>query len=103
MASRSTTFHWEALKFSFHAPNQAEEWKSFYTRASDFLKALDIDPDEEDQGKKGWHQIKMMFKGDNCQALQTLIDNQTISPDAQWTPALALIAIQSVIKEDVHF
>ena len=44
-----------------------------------------------------------MFGGDDHQALQTLIDNQTILPDAQQTPALALKAIQSVIKEDVHF
>ena len=45
----------------------------------------------------------MMFEGDDCQALQTLTDNQTISPDAQQTPAPALKVIQSVIKEDVHF
>ena len=44
-----------------------------------------------------------MFKGEDCQALQTLIDNKTITPEAQRTPALALRAIQSVIKEDVHF
>ena len=42
----------------------------------------------------------MMFEGEDCQALQTLIDNQNISPDAQWT--LALKSIQSVIK-DAHF
>ena len=78
MASRSNIPHWEAPNFSFNAPDQAEEWKSFYTRAIDFLEALDIDPDVEDQGKKGWHQIKMMFEGEGCQALQTLIDNKTI-------------------------
>ena len=43
--------------------NQAEEWKLFYTRAVNFLGALDINPDEEDQNKKGWQKIKMMFKG----------------------------------------
>ena len=102
MASRSSTPHWEGPKFSFNIPNQAEEWRFFYTRALDFLEALDINPDVEDQGKKGWRQIKMMFEGKDCQALQTLIDNQTISPDAQQTPALALRAIQSIIK-DVHF
>ena len=77
--------------------------KSFYTRALDFLEALDIDSDVEDQGKKGWRQIRMMFKDEDHLALQTLIDNQTISPDAQQTPSLVLRAIQSVIKEDVHF
>ena len=103
MASRSTTLHREASKFSFNAPNQAEECKAFYTGTLDFLEALDIDPDEEDQGKCGWCQIKMMFEGEDCQAIQTLINNKTITPEAQRTPALAHRAIQSVIKEDVHF
>ena len=35
--------------------------------------------------------------------LQTLINNHTISPEAQQTPSIALKAIQSIIKEDVHF
>ena len=77
--------------------------KLFYTRALDFLEALDINPDEEDQGKSGWHQIKMMFEGDVCQALQTLIDNNTILPEVQDTPSLTLNTIQSGIKEGVHF
>ena len=34
-------------KFSFNVPNQAEECKSFYTRALDFLEALGINPDVE--------------------------------------------------------
>ena len=45
----------------------------------------------------------MMFEDEDCLALQTLIDSQTIFPDAQQTPSLALKAIKSVIKEDVHF
>ena len=45
----------------------------------------------------------MLFEDEYCQALQTLIDNQTISPEAQWTPSLTPKAIQSIIKEDVHF
>ena len=103
MGSRYATPQWEAPKFSFNSPNHADAWKSFYTRAHDFLEALDIDPDVEDQGKKGWRQIKMMFKDKDCISLQTLIHNQTISPDAQWTPSLILKAIQLVIKEDFHF
>ena len=103
MASRSSTPHSEAPKVSFNAPNQAEEWKAFYTRVLDFLEALDIYPDEEDQGKNGWPQVKMIFEGENHQALQTLIDCKTITCEAQRTPALAFRAIQSVIKEDVHF
>ena len=62
-----------------------------------------MNPDEEDQGKKGWHQIKMLFEGDICQALQTLISNNTILPEAQHTSSLAINAFQSVIKGDVHF
>ena len=45
----------------------------------------------------------MMFKVEDHQALQTLIDNHTISPEAQQTSSLALKAIESIIKEDVHF
>ena len=103
MASRSSAPHWEAPKFSFNTPNQADAWKSFYTRVLDFLEALDIDPNVEDQGKRGWRQIKMMFEDEDHLALQTLINNQTITPAAQRTPSLALKAIQLVIKEDVHF
>ena len=77
-------------------------WKLFYTRALDFLKALNINSDEEEQGKRGWCQTKMMFEGDDHQGLQTLIDNNTISPEVQCMPSLTLNAIQSVIK-DVHF
>ena len=72
-------------------------------QSPNFLEALDINLGEEDQGKKGWHQIRMMFEGDDCQALQTLIDNNTISTEVQHTPSLALNAIQSMIKQDVHF
>ena len=103
MASRSTAHHWEAPKFSLNSPNQAAEWQAFYTRALDFLEALDIDPEVADQNKCRWRQIKMMFEGEDCQALQTLIDNNTVTPEAQQTPVPALKAIQSIIKEDVHF
>ena len=43
----------------------------------------------------------MMFEGDDHQALQTLIDNNTISTEVQHIPSLALNAIQSVIKEGI--
>ena len=70
MGSGSTTPHWEDPKFSFNSPNQADAWKSFYTTALDFLEALDIDPDVEVQGKKGWRQIKMMFEDEDHIALR---------------------------------
>ena len=103
MASRPIAHYWEAPKFLFNSPNQAAEWQAFYTRALDFLEALDIDPEAAEQNKCGWRQIKMMFEGEDCQVLQTLIDNNTVTPEAQQTPAQALKAIQSIIKEDVHF
>ena len=103
MASRSSAPHWEAPKFSFNTPNQVDAWKSFYTWVLDFLEALDIDPNVEDQDKRDWRQIKMMFEDEDGLALQTLIDNQTITPAAQQTHSLVLKAIQSVIKEDVYF
>ena len=103
MASRSSAHHWEAPKFSFNSPNQAAEWQAFYTWALDFLEALDIDPEAADQNKRGWRQIKMMFKGEDCQALQTLIDHNTVTPEDQQTPVQALKALKSVIKDDVHF
>ena len=69
----------------------------------DYLEALDIDPHKQDENKRGWHQIKMMFQGDDRQALQNLIDNNIITPEDQLTPICALKAIQTTIKEDEHF
>ena len=63
------TPQWAAPKFSFDVPDQATEWKKFYTKAIDFLENLDIDPDKEDESKLGWHQINMMFQGEDRQAL----------------------------------
>ena len=45
----------------------------------------------------------MMFEEEDYQVLQTLIDNNTVTPEVQQTPAQALKATQSIIKEDVHF
>ena len=79
MASNNT-HQWEAPKFSFKAQDQAAEWKQFYIRAVNYLEAPDIDPDQEDETKRGWRQIKMMFQGEDRQALQTLLNNNTITP-----------------------
>ena len=43
-----------------------------------------------------------MFQEDR-QALQTLIDNNTIPPEDQPTSTCALKAIQSCIKDEEHF
>ena len=45
----------------------------------------------------------MMYRGEDRQALQTLIDNGTITLKIQQTPKLILHAIQTTIKEDEHF
>ena len=45
--------HWEASKFSFNTEDQAAEWKQFYICALDYLEALDIEPDQLDENKRG--------------------------------------------------
>ena len=92
----SSTPQWEAPKFSFDAEDQASAWREFYTRVIDYLEPLDIDPEKEDENKKGWKQIKMM-------ALQTWIDNNTVTPEDQLTPICGLKAIQTIIKEEEHY
>ena len=44
-----------------------------------------------------------MCTGDDRQAFQTLIDNNTITPEDQLTPSHALKAIQTTIKEEEHY
>ena len=95
--------HWEAPKFSFNVENQAAVSKQFYIRAIDYLEALDIDPDKADEAKRGWCQIKMMLQGEDRLALQSLLDNNTITTEDQISPAHALKAIQTSVKEDEHF
>ena len=73
-----------------------QEWKTFYTRVLDFLETLDIDPEKQDETKCGWRQIKMMFQGEDRQAVHT------ITPEDQLTPTCALKAIQSCIKHEEH-
>ena len=101
MAQNNTT-RWEAPHFSFNTEDQAAEWKKFYTRAIDYLETIDIDPEQEDQNKRGWKQIKMMFTGEERQELQTMIDNNTITQD-QCTPVQALKAIQTTTKDEEHY
>ena len=101
--AHSNTPHWKAPQFSFDTEDQASAWRHFYTRATVYLETLDIDPEREDETKKGWMQIKMMFTGEDRQALQTLIDNNTITPEDQLTPSCTLKAIQTTIKEEEHY
>ena len=103
MASTGPTAQLEAPLLSFNMPDQTQEWKICYTIVLDFLETLDINPEKQDETKRGWKQIKMMFKGEDSQALQTLINNNTISPEDQLTPVSALKAIQSCIRDEEHF
>ena len=95
--------NWTAPTFSFDAADQPTAWTDFYIRALHYLETLRIKPAEEDEELKGWTEIKMMFRGEDRRALQTLIDNDTIKAADQCTPTLALKAIQTAIKEGEHY
>ena len=41
--------------------------EKIYIRAVDYLEALGIDPDQLDETKRGWQQIKM-FQGEDRQS-----------------------------------
>ena len=78
-------------------------WKAFYTRAIDYLDALDIEDDEADNCHKGWKQLKLMFEGNDRQALQSLIDNGTIMQENMKTAWHTLDATGTTIKSKEHF
>ena len=101
MAQNNT--RWTAPSFSFDAADQCTAWSHFYLRALDYLEVLKINPEEEDQHKRGWEQITTMFTGENKQILQTLIDNNIITAADQRTPILALKAIQTAIEDKEHY
>ena len=103
MASSGHCNSWEAPTFHFNSTNQSEDWSIFYTRALDYLDTLDIELDEADETHKGWKQLKLMFEGKDRQALQTLIDNGTITSEHMRTPRAALDAIATTIKSEEHF
>ena len=77
---------WEAPKFNFNYPHHLEDWKVFNTRVLDYLETLNINTDEADDQHTGWKQLKMMFKGEDRQTLQSLIDSGTITVEHQKTP-----------------
>ena len=103
MASSCPHNCWEAPTFHFNSPNQSEDWRTFYTRALNYLDALDIEPDHADNIQKGWKQLKLMFEGEDRHALQTLVDNNTIMPDDMKKPRATLDAISTTIKSEEHF
>ena len=93
MASSSHCSHWEAPTFHFNSLNQSENWSAFYTRALDYLDALDIEPKVADQSHKGWKQLKLMFRGEDRKAFQSLIDSSVMTADHMLTPKATLDAI----------
>ena len=88
---------------SFNSVNQSEDWSIFYTRALDYLDALDIELDEADESHKGWKQLKLMFEGKDRKALQTLTDNGVITSEHMKTPRATLDAIATTIMSEEHF
>ena len=103
MASSHPHTHWKAATFHFNSPTQSEDCRTFYIRALNYLHALDIEPDQADDNCKGWKQLKLITEGENIQALQTLIDNQTIMPEDMKKCRAALDAIVTTIKSEEHF
>ena len=103
MASSGHHSCWEAPTFHFNSANQSEDWSVFYTRELDYLDALDIELDEADESCKGWKQLKLMFKGEDRIALQTLTDNGAMTTEHMKTPRAALDAIATTIKSEEHF
>ena len=58
----------------------------FYTRALDFLEALEIDSEEAHACYTGWKHLCMMFEGEDRKTLQSLVDNGTITMECQNMP-----------------
>ena len=94
--------NWTAPTFSFDEADKPHAWEIFYLTSQDYLEVLRIKPAEEDKEKRGWEQLTKMFKGENRQILQNLVDNNTITETHQWTPILALKAIETAIKNKEH-
>ena len=103
MASRSNMPCLETPKSSFTLSQQTEDWKAFYTKALDYLEALNINTDEPDETKTGWKQLKIMFEGKDWQTLQTLMDSETIPLNTGRSPSIVLDAIATTINSKDHF
>ena len=103
MASSHHHGHWEATTFHFNFPNKSEDWSNFYTRALDYLDALDIEPEVADESHKGWKQLNLMFEGEDRKALQSLIHSGVLTTEHMLKPKVALDAIGTTIKSEEHF
>ena len=94
---------WKGPKFTLSTLNQGYEWKAFYIQAIDFLKAMDIVKEMEDNIKIGWKQLHMMFEGEDYQSLQVFFNNDTITANDHKVLIRVLDTIQITIKEKEHF
>ena len=103
MASSSHPGHCKAPTFHFNSPNQSEDWSTFYTRALDYLDDLDIEPEVADESHKGWKQLKLMFKGEDREALQSLIDSSVVTAEHMLKPKAALDATGTTFQSEEHF
>ena len=74
-----------------------------YTRAVNYVEALDINAKEAGDCKAGWKQLKMMFDGKDQQTIQTLIINGTITLESQKMSLCVLDAIGTTIRSEDHF
>ena len=54
---------WTAPTFSFDTADQPTTWRDFYIRALDYLETLKINPEEEDQQKRGWNKSQRCLQG----------------------------------------
>ena len=103
MASSGHCSCWKAPTFHFNSPNQSEDWSTFYTRALDYLDALDIELEAADESCKGWKQLKLMLEGEDRKALQSLVDSGVVTAEHMLRPKTALDAIGTTIKSEEHF
>ena len=68
-----------------------------------YLEALNIDTDEPNDTKAGQKQLKMESEGEDWQTLETLLDNEKITPEYQKTLRQVLDAIATTIYSEDHF
>ena len=103
ITSRSSTPCWEAPEFSFQLSQQSEDLKAFFSRVLNYLEALNFNTNEPNDTRTSCIQLKMMFEGKDWQMLQTLLDNEMITPEHQKTPRQLLDTIAITIKSKDHF
>ena len=83
-------------KVQLNTPQQSKDWRSFYTKAINYLETLNIDATESNDNKTSWKQLKIVFRGEDRQ----LINNETITPESQKVPQSVLDTIMTTIKSE---